>query len=37
MNFVNEPDMPRILALFKGFWMVMFGEFTADTGNEALR
>ena len=36
MNFVNEPDMPRILVLFKGFWMVMFGEFTADTGNEAL-
>ncbi len=35
-NFVNEPDMPRILVLFKGFWMVMFGEFTADTGNEAL-
>ncbi len=36
MAFVNEPDMPRILVLFKGFWMVMFGEFTADTGNEAL-
>ena len=36
MAFVNEPDMPRMLALFKGFWMVMFGEFTADTGNEAL-
>lgn len=36
INFVNEPDMPRILALFKGFWMVMFGEFTADTGNVAL-
>ncbi|MCY4674565.1 MAG: Na+/H+ antiporter NhaC [Bacteroidetes bacterium] len=35
-TFVNEPDMPRILVLFKGFWMVMFGEFTADTGNEAL-
>jgi NhaC family Na+:H+ antiporter len=34
--FVNEPDMPRVLVLFKGFWMVMFGEFTADTGNEAL-
>ncbi len=36
MAFVNEPDMPRILVLFKGFWMVMFGEFTADTGSEAL-
>ncbi len=36
MTFVNEPDMPQILVLFKGFWMVMFGEFTADTGNEAL-
>lgn len=36
MAFVDEPDMPRILVLFKGFWMVMFGEFTADTGNEAL-
>lgn len=34
--FVGESDLPRVLVLFKGFWMVMFGEFTANTGNVAL-
>ncbi|MCY3488041.1 MAG: Na+/H+ antiporter NhaC, partial [Bacteroidetes bacterium] len=33
---VGESDLPRFLVLFKGFWMVMFGEFTANTGNVAL-
>ena len=36
LAFVGETDLPRILALFKGFWMVMFGEFTANTGNTSL-
>lgn len=34
--FVGESDLPHVLVLFKGFWMVMFGEFTANTGNAAL-
>ena len=36
LAFVGESDLPRILVLFKGVWMVMFGEFSADTGNAAL-
>ena len=36
LTFVGESDLPRILVLFKGFWMVMFGEFSANTGNAAL-
>ncbi len=34
--FVGQPELPRILILLKGFWMVMFGEFVANTGNAAL-
>lgn len=34
--FVGESGLPRVLVLFKGFWMVMFGEFIANTGNAAL-
>ena len=34
--FVGEEDLPRILALLKGFWMALFGEFAASTGNAAL-
>jgi len=36
LDFVGSSDMPRIVSLFKGFWIVMFTEFTANTGNEAL-
>jgi len=36
LAFVGESDLPHILVLFKGFWMVMFGEFSANTGNAAL-
>lgn len=35
-EFVGESELPHVLVLFKGFWMVMFGEFTANTGNAAL-
>ena len=34
--FVGESDMSRIVVLFKGVWMVMFGEYSANTGNPAL-
>jgi len=36
LQYVGETDLPRVPALLKGFWMAMFGEFTAATGNEAL-
>ncbi len=36
VDFVGRSDMPQILALLKGFWIVMFTEFTANTGNAAL-
>ncbi len=36
LAYVGETDLPRVLALLKGFWMAMFGEFTAATGNAAL-
>ncbi len=34
--FVGDSDLPHILALLKGVWMVMFGEFISNTGNGAL-
>jgi len=34
--FVGTSNMPYILTLFKGFWMVMFTEFNANTGSAAL-
>ncbi len=36
LGYVGETDLPRVLALIKGFWMALFGEFTAATGNAAL-
>ncbi|MCY4205806.1 MAG: Na+/H+ antiporter NhaC [Bacteroidetes bacterium] len=36
LTFVGGSDLPRILVLLQGFWMVMFGEFVANTGNAAL-
>ena len=29
LGYVGETDLPRILALLKGFWMALFGTFTA--------
>ena len=34
--FVGDSDLPHVLVLIKGFWTVMFTEFTATTGNAAL-
>ncbi|MFQ5572513.1 MAG: Na+/H+ antiporter NhaC [Rhodothermales bacterium] len=36
LGYVGETDLPRSLALLKGFWMALFQEFTASTGNAAL-
>ena len=36
LNYVGATDLPRLLALLKGFWMAMFGEFVADTGSSGL-
>jgi NhaC family Na+:H+ antiporter len=36
LAFVGEADLPRAVALFKGFWMAMFQGFTLASGNEAL-
>ena len=36
LAFVNEPDLPDALALFKGVWSAMATGFTADTGFEGL-
>lgn len=36
LGYVGETDLPRVLALLKGFWMALFQNFTADTGNAAL-
>ncbi len=36
LEFVGESNLPHVLALFKGFWMAMFGEFTISSGNTAL-
>ncbi len=36
LGYVGETSLPRFLALLKGFWMSLFGTFTASTGNPAL-
>ena len=36
LNYVGETELPRALALLKGFWMAMFGEFVSSTGNSGL-
>jgi len=36
LAFVGDSDLPQLLLLIKGFWTVMFTEFTAATGNAAL-
>ena len=36
LAYVGETDLPRFLALLKGFWMALFGKFIATTGNVAL-
>ena len=36
LTYVGETDLPRFWALMKGFWMAMFSEFKASTGNGAL-
>lgn len=34
--YVGNADLPHIVVLLKGFWMAMFQEYTASTGNEAM-
>ena len=36
LAFVDEPDLPEALALFKGVWSAMATGFTADTGFAGL-
>ncbi len=36
LGYVGETTLPRWVALIKGFWMAMFGTFTAATGNTQL-
>lgn len=36
LGYVGETTLPRWVALIKGFWMAMFGTFTAATGNAQL-
>jgi len=36
LAYVGEADLPRAVALFKGFWMAMFKGFSLDSGNPAL-
>jgi NhaC family Na+:H+ antiporter len=36
LAFVNEPDLPESLALFKGVWSAMATGFVADTGFPGL-
>ena len=36
LAYVGETELPRFVALMKGFWMAMFGEFRASTGNAGL-
>ena len=36
LTYVGETELPRFLALIKGFWMAMFGEFVSSTGNASL-
>lgn len=36
LTYVGETDLPRALALAKGFWKSLFTTFTAQTGNADL-
>ena len=36
LGYVGDTTLPRWLALIKGFWMAIFGTFTAATGNAQL-
>ncbi|KAA3663000.1 MAG: Na+/H+ antiporter NhaC, partial [Calditrichaeota bacterium] len=36
LNYVNEPELSRGVALLKGMWMSLFTEYNSATGNEAL-
>ncbi len=36
LTYVGDTNLPRFLALLKGFWMALFGTFEASTGNAAL-
>ena len=36
LRFVDNSDLPRSVALLKGFWIALFDGFSADTGNERL-
>ena len=36
LAYVGQTDLPRFFALLKGFWMAMFGEYVASTGNAGL-
>ena len=36
LQYVGETDLPRSVALLKGFWMSLFNTFNANTGNADL-
>jgi NhaC family Na+:H+ antiporter len=36
LRFVGETDLPRAVALLKGFWIALFDGFTLASGNSAL-
>ncbi len=36
LKFADAPDVPRFVALMKGFWMALFGEYQSTTGNAQL-
>lgn len=36
LTYVGQTELPRFFALLKGFWMAMFGEYVASTGNAGL-
>jgi Na+:H+ antiporter, NhaC family len=36
LRFVGETDLPRTVALLKGFWIALFDGFTLASGNAAL-
>lgn len=36
LTFVGETDLPRLVALLKGFWIALFDGFKLESGNAAL-
>jgi NhaC family Na+:H+ antiporter len=36
LRYVAEPELPRQVALLKGFWMALFQGYKSSTGNEAI-